>query len=256
MNGGSGPGGGLSVTDELARSRRVIAALLDRLPHPSVLTLGALVIVNDAARQLGMGAAHDVPVEQWPEVVAHRMVVDTEDLHDGRGTTLGRLTTMLPSDRIEGSTDAVTSLPTRDHFLELLGGRLTSGPTDQLLVVGVEIERFDEIARFHGPEAEDLVVERIARILESALRDADVVARTAPERFAVLAEIGDTDLPALTSRLSRAVCQSVDAGGRPVPVTALVTWARPFAGDRPEELLARASISRAGSAPGPRPFRR
>lgn len=147
-------------------------------------------------------------------------------------------------------TDALTGLANRRHFGDQLAHAATRAVDvgKPLALVLLDIDHFKAINDQHGHPVGDLVLRRVAAVLEDQVRGGDLLARVGGEEFAVLAL--DTDLAVasqLGERLRAAVeaASPVEAGRVAVPVTISVgvAIARVRAGDllkTPERLLASA----------------
>ena len=108
-------------------------------------------------------------------------------------------------------TDPVTGLPTA-RYLEQAGRHAVArtSRTAPVAVVAVRVERLDELAREHGHDVADMVVERLARRLHGVLRTDDVLARTAPDEFVALLPCADTALAAETAGALRTAAAAQD----------------------------------------------
>jgi len=120
--------------------------------------------------------------------------------------------------------DALTNAPNRALMLDRLQTAIGMARRRQthIAVLFVDIDRFKEINDTHGHAIGDEVLKRVARSLESAVRDSDTVSRHSGDEFVVLlseisqasdaaliaekmlAAIGasNTDLPDVTARAS------------------------------------------------------
>lgn len=85
-------------------------------------------------------------------------------------------------------TDTLTGLANRDRLQEHLDGALANaaGPRGRVGLILLDMDRFKEINDSLGHQAGDEFLVQVARRLEWALRDTDLVARIGGDEFAVL----------------------------------------------------------------------
>jgi diguanylate cyclase (GGDEF)-like protein/PAS domain S-box-containing protein len=84
--------------------------------------------------------------------------------------------------------DALTALPNRRLFLELLRAalhRLRREPAS-VAVLFIDVDRFKQVNDLHGHAAGDEMLTRIARLVSDVVRPSDVTARHGGDEFAVL----------------------------------------------------------------------
>jgi diguanylate cyclase (GGDEF)-like protein len=100
------------------------------------------------------------------------------------------------------STDAVTRLPNRQHFMLMLHDIIASGGQDALgpAVLLINLDRFKVINETLGNEAGDTLLRLVGDRIAATLRDDDHLARTAGNEFAVAL----ADAKARSTILSRA----------------------------------------------------
>jgi diguanylate cyclase (GGDEF)-like protein/PAS domain S-box-containing protein len=120
--------------------------------------------------------------------------------------------------------DALTKLPNRQHFLELLAAaRVGSAEEDlEVGVVFVDLDDFKQVNDSLGHEAGNELLVSVAARLRAAVRPADVVARFGGDEFLVLAErLSDArDATQLAWRLASSLRAPFSVGDTEVSVTA------------------------------------
>jgi len=99
-------------------------------------------------------------------------------------------------DKIQMNVDKLYHVATHDQktgsynhvfFKEVIGFELEKAKRGKpLSVVGVDIDFFRKINDAHGHFAADRVLERLARVLERAVREYDIVARFGGEEFFIM----------------------------------------------------------------------
>ena len=92
--------------------------------------------------------------------------------------------------RREMSTDALTGLPNRTGFEELLES-LPDGALGRHAVIAVDLARFSRINACIGSLAGDELLISVARRLKGALRGRDSLARTGGDEFGILLSVED-----------------------------------------------------------------
>lgn len=89
---------------------------------------------------------------------------------------------------VDARTDVLTGLPNRRAFGDELRRRVGDSQRNKtplaLLLVGVN--HLNKLSAYHGQEAVDQVVRKVAQVLCAAVRDADLVTRYGWEEFAVI----------------------------------------------------------------------
>ena len=89
---------------------------------------------------------------------------------------------------VDARTDVLTGLPNRRAFGDELRRRMADAARKQesltLMLVGVD--HLNRLAAFHGQDAVDQVLRKIAQVLCAVIRDADLVTRYGWEEFAVI----------------------------------------------------------------------
>ncbi|WP_269531780.1 diguanylate cyclase [Chitinimonas sp. BJYL2] len=92
------------------------------------------------------------------------------------------------------TTDALTGIPNRRHFLAALTAEVQRSRRNgrPLAVVMADIDHFKRINDRHGHPAGDMVLVQIARVLDLNRRGSDIVGRLGGEEFALLLPETDT----------------------------------------------------------------
>lgn len=124
----------------------------------------------------------------------------------------------------QAHTDFLTELANRRHFLELAEAELarTQRYGKPFSLMMLDIDHFKAVNDGRGHKAGDLVLQKLARIMESSLREVDVVGRMGGEEFAaILPETGIGDAWEAAERLRLAVAGTAIAvdEGEPLCVT-------------------------------------
>ncbi len=123
----------------------------------------------------------------------------------------------------EATTDGLTGLPNRRHFLSVCQRELhRAGRSEGALSIAViDVDHFKEINDQHGHAAGDAVLECLARTLESIVRDIDTCGRLGGDEFAVLLPDDDLDHAVMALERVRRELQDMPcvADGREVRIT-------------------------------------
>lgn len=140
------------------------------------------------------------------------------------------------------TTDTLTGIPNRRHFLDALGVLITEAAPerDPFCVVMLDIDHFKEVNDKHGHAAGDRVLQVVAKRLEHGLRNVDCIARIGGEEFAALLP-GSTLSEALivAERMRAHIADSpVEIGHTSVPVTVSLGVVQTVSGATVESLLA------------------
>ncbi|MBI4603924.1 MAG: sensor domain-containing diguanylate cyclase [Planctomycetes bacterium] len=214
-SGGSGTRFSTTVTEGSARE---LASLLDEgrevfqieLHHP--VPAGTRCVLYTFRRRDGMWVAIGRDQTVQLELVSQMatLVNDLEvkvDCEKERSETLKKL-----SER-----DALTGLANRRELERIFESyqklRRESGLV--FSVIMIDIDRFKQVNDVHGHPMGDEVLKRVARTLESSLRDGDCVARLGGEEFVVLAR-GATLNHAVD--LAERLRQAIEAAEMPEPL--------------------------------------
>ena len=123
--------------------------------------------------------------------------------------------------------DALTQLPNRAHFLELVDRSLAHGRRREgyrSAVLFVDLDRFKSVNEGLGHAAGDELLVKLGERLQTCLRDGDVLARPGGDEFTILLddvkEAGETELVA--ERIHQAIAQPFDVAGHQVSATASI----------------------------------
>ena len=115
----------------------------------------------------------------------------------------------------QATRDPLTGLANRRLLDELLGqalGRVNRSGT-HLTVAVLDLDGFKAVNDTHGHEAGDVVLRTMAARLQSAVRDADVVARYGGDEFVVVYEsVDDNTVRGLVERIHSALSDPIDIG--------------------------------------------
>jgi diguanylate cyclase (GGDEF)-like protein len=130
------------------------------------------------------------------------------------------------------STDSLTQLANRRAFLDRLAARYREGerPHGALAALYIDVDRFKDINDSHGHVVGDILLETVARRLESALGPADFAARIGGDEFAVLCANADDAERSVT--LAKTIRELISApfaiDGNQFCVTASIGVSEPF----------------------------
>jgi diguanylate cyclase (GGDEF)-like protein len=145
----------------------------------------------------------------------------------------------------QAATDSLTGLANRRSFDDELAleWRRAERVGDPLALVLIDLDNFKSINDGRGHQAGDAVLRRVAAILDSGARNADLAARYGGEEFALLAP--ETDLLGAT-KLAHRLRGDIEAAtielpnGEELTVTASFGVAVKGTLERPEQLIAAA----------------
>lgn len=107
-----------------------------------------------------------------------------------------------------------------------------------LTVLTLDLNDFKEINDTYGHAAGDLVLQEFAVQLNNAIRGSDMAVRLGGDEF--LALLPECTMEQLELVMGRLGVLEVDWQGQKIPVTFSAGWKQYQAGERPEEMLARA----------------
>jgi diguanylate cyclase len=193
---------------------------------------------SDAARALGLQTYVSVPVHTGEGELFGTLCAASAGRHviDADAENVLRLFSRLIGYHIERErlieqlrranaelaesalSDPLTGLPNRRSLAQELGRMLARVQRDDraLVVAYIDLDAFKPINDRYGHEAGDRFLVAIARALEGALRDADLVARIGGDEFVVAGtvprETADAASAVLRERLQGATCGRFDIG--------------------------------------------
>ena len=144
------------------------------------------------------------------------------------------------------SSDPVTGLRNRQHFMLMLQDRLDDDPAGGALVLLVSLVRLGAVAMSLGTHAGDAILRVAAARMSSLLREEDLLARFAGGEFAILVS-GQPDAAgaaALAARVAETLSRPYVIEGQSVTIRAHVGAARaPADANTPEALSAAATLA-------------
>jgi diguanylate cyclase (GGDEF)-like protein/PAS domain S-box-containing protein len=152
-----------------------------------------------------------------PDGTEHAVHDRCDPMHDAAGNVVGAVLVLRATGTPDlapaaAGHDPLTGLMNRAQFEAALDARIrkASATPDAFAVLHIDIDRLDEINEAHGHHAGDATLRRLAELLGSKLRSADLVARLGSDEFAVLAE----DCPAhRVQQVAEAVLRTVREAG-------------------------------------------
>jgi diguanylate cyclase (GGDEF)-like protein len=104
--------------------------------------------------------------------------------------------------------DFLTNLPNRRHFERFFEACQRSYESDgqAFSVLCIDVDRYKQVNDLHGHSVGDLVLQRVARILEQSIREGDCAARYGGDEFIILATgIGTPQSHEMAERLRQKV---------------------------------------------------
>lgn len=119
--------------------------------------------------------------------------------------------------------DELTGLPNRglvfDHLARVLARQAREGGVVGVLLI--DLDGFKHVNDLHGHQAGDIVLETIARRLQSAVRETDMVGRYGGDEFIAVCHCRvPAEASAFAARMVAAAAPPIDVGGDVVVVTA------------------------------------
>ncbi len=140
------------------------------------------------------------------------------------------------------NTDNLTRLPNRRAFLHHLqkSRSLAENASNDVLIM-LDIDHFKRVNDTWGHNAGDLVLQQLAGVMESALRDGDVAGRLGGEEFGILLhQIDMESARAVAERLRVAVEQTAMPVGNEVLHITISLGLTAVTPDEPSDILSRA----------------
>lgn len=145
------------------------------------------------------------------------------------------------------TTDALTGVATRRHFMERLADEVVRAERygRSLSVAMIDLDHFKRVNDRHGHLAGDQVLQAFAECLSSMLRNVDLVGRLGGEEFALcLPETGGASAAVICGRiLERTRNLRVAIGDASVGFTTSIGLTEFRAGDDADDMLLRADTS-------------
>ncbi len=140
----------------------------------------------------------------------------------------------------EASADALTGLPQRAHFMNLLKHELRQRKRRQIVVAFLDLDRLKHVNDTFGHARGDEALKALARCGRSALRHGDVLARIGGDEFGLmLVDVGEEEAGAIIARLRERFEEATKALG--TSFSAGIVVAEP--GESPQSLLARSDAA-------------
>lgn len=122
--------------------------------------------------------------------------------------------------------DALTGLPNRALFFDRLNQALALARREQrhLAVMFVDLNDFKPVNDTFGHDRGDILLQAVARRIESLLRSSDTVARIGGDEFVVLLPVVSNlrCVDSVAEKIRHAVCQPFDLGNAVVTISASV----------------------------------
>jgi diguanylate cyclase (GGDEF)-like protein len=198
----------------LVNSALVVGAIMLSVPGmPARKAIGPPTQHLIEAASLGFGTAVAALMIYQPAMVALLLV---PMLTMQRGLLVSQLEQAASTDSKTGLLNALYWHELAKKEMERASQRKTS-----VGVLMIDLDRFKDVNRAHGPLAGDTVLRAVAKAVESELHGHDLVARLAGEEFiALLPEVDDAQLNAFADRICQRIRQlEVTVTGEQGPAT-------------------------------------
>src|SRR5262249_17392098 len=140
----------------------------------------------------------------------------------------------------------LTGLFNRGAFLTQLELAVARRAANNVAVIFVDLDRFKEVNDSLGHEAGDMVLTTVAKRMQDAVREGDVVARIGGDEFVILCNDAGTEdeMLELAERVRAAADAPIDVRGTEVNIGASVGVAAADAGIAAADLLRASDIAR------------
>jgi len=124
--------------------------------------------------------------------------------------------------------DQLTGLANRRLFDEMFDSALhrTLRAGDRVTIIYIDLDGFKAVNDIHGHTVGDRVLQEVARRLQAAVRDGDLVARVGGDEFLILLELLPTDDENLVKRIKTMMARPIGIGDeKTVTISASVGFA-------------------------------
>ena len=185
--------------------------------HVSTETLGAAEPAR--LRSIALTRAGDHPAAHRADRLAFRLAAQRNDrlrdvYIDGIAARIDHEEMRREAARFEGEalTDPLTGLPNRRRLERYITAVVTRG---ERVVIGVcDLDGFKAVNTRHGHHSGDLVLQRIAGVINRVMRRGDFVARYGGDEFVVvLPDTGLTEAAEVARRIEAAVRRGLGVAG-------------------------------------------
>jgi diguanylate cyclase (GGDEF)-like protein len=222
-------------------------SLFERIGREATGVVPPTLIVNDTyaapllARCVAVGAAGLLAKNEPPETLVERAMSMVRDAGKRR-----YLEKSASRRAVQGGTDSLTRIASRDHFSRRLSAESIASYRDgnHISLLVLSVDRYARVEERHGAQCAEGLLAQTARLIEGELRSRDCVGRYSDHAFGIV--LPETPLSAATavaSRLRRTVA-SVEFGDldHPIAITLSTGVASRPVGVRasPDELIEQA----------------
>lgn len=230
------------------------AAVVDRPEGPRLVeafpavvegrVVAIIGIVRDGAHAVATAAAAQRDIAVGTAVGAVVLIVVLFLVFHGAQRRLDRQTEQLLE---SARRDPLTGLLNHGAAIAALGGAFGEDAEPSAAIALVDVDNFTRLNDTHGHELGDKALREVASILTDACAPGDVVGRTGPDEFLIVA--AGADIRQLRSRLDAArlalesIALDTDAGDR-LPLTVSIgVGVAPLHGRTPTELLSAVAVT-------------